>query len=185
MHESIPWRRYYAAIFAVASVIVGAILVIELRKIITWVVIAAFFAVVLSPLVDRAQHRGHLPRGVAVALVMLVLLVAVFVVAFVVVRPLVTQAQHFASELPTYVSDARAGRGPFGNLIRRYNLDEWLRNNEDTLRQYTSGVGSTGLQVLRTVGDLVIASLTMFVLTVLLLLQGPKLVDGIVATVSP
>jgi predicted PurR-regulated permease PerM len=120
-----------------------------------------------------------------VLVVMLGLLVVVAVVGFVVVQPLVKQAQHFAGELPDYVADARAGRGPLGDLVRRYNLDEWLRNNEDTLRQYTSGLGSTGIEILRTVGDLVVASLTMFVLTVLLLLQGPKLVDGILATISP
>jgi predicted PurR-regulated permease PerM len=67
--SSVPWRRCYAAVFAVLSVAVGVVMVVALRRVLIWLVVAVFFAVVLAPAVDRVERWLHLRRGLAVALV--------------------------------------------------------------------------------------------------------------------
>jgi predicted PurR-regulated permease PerM len=178
MGETVPWRRYYAALLAGLTVLVGVLLVVELRRIIAWLVVAGFFSVVLAPAVTQVERRLHLRRGLAVALVVFVGSIIVFGLIALIVTPLVRHASDFAANFSDYVAEARAGRGPLGGIVRHYNLDQWIEQHQQDIQDAANQLGTSSLSLLRTVGNFVIASLTIFVLTVLLLLQGPALVDG-------
>ena len=62
----------------------------------------------------------------------IVALVAAMLYSF--IRPLVDQANQFADHFPTYVADARAGRGTVGHLVKKYRVDDYLKRNEAKLR---------------------------------------------------
>ncbi len=179
----VPWRRYYAAVFAVLSVALGVVLVVALRRVLTWLVVAAFFAVVLGPAVDRAARWLHLRRGVAVALVVLAGAAVVATLVALIVTPLVGHVQDFVSNFSDYVDEAWAGSGPLGGIVRRFHLDRWIQEHQQDIQNVTDSLGSASLRLLRSVGDFLVASITIFVLTVLMLIEGPMLVDGAVGLV--
>jgi predicted PurR-regulated permease PerM len=181
--EPIPWRRYYAAVLAVLSVVVAVFLVVELRRVLTWLVVAGFFAVVLAPGVELFERRFHMRRGLAVGVVVtLTTLVAIGVILAVAI-PLVRQASNLASNFSDYVQEARQGRGPFGDLVRRFHLDRWANEHQAEIQNFTNSLGQNSLRLLRTAGNIAIAVITIYVLTVLMLLQGRNLIDRVVGLI--
>ena len=182
---AVPWRRYYAAVFAALSVLVGALLIVELRRVVAWFVVAGFFAVVLSPAVDRVERHLHVRRGLAVAIVVVTGAIVVTGLIALIVIPLVGHASEFASNFSDYVAEARAGQGPLGGVVRRFNLDRWIQDHQQDIQDAANRLGASSVDLLRAVGNFVIATLTIFVLTVLLLLQGPSLVSTTLDLVAP
>jgi predicted PurR-regulated permease PerM len=65
----------------------------EVRRILTWIVVAALLAIILGPLVDIAQRRLHLRRALATLLVFLVALVALAGILTVFIRPLASEVR--------------------------------------------------------------------------------------------
>ena len=183
--QPIPWRVIFASIFAVVAVLAGLVVLRELSRIITWVVIAAFFAVVLAPPVDFLARRGRLPRGLSVLAVYLAGLALLAGLTYAFVRPLVTQTEHFANNFPTYVADAKAGRGPVGHIVRKYNLDQKLEQNQAKLKSSVSSLGSNSVKLVRGVGNAVAALVTIVVLSILMLLEGPKMLEGGINVLPP
>jgi predicted PurR-regulated permease PerM len=150
----------------------------EIRRVLTWIVVAALLAIILGPLVDLAQRRLHLRRALATLLVFLVALVALAGILTVFIRPLAREGPQFIDGVPGYVEQARAGRGPVGRLVQRYNLDEYLQRNQARLRESANRLTTPALGVLRSIFSTVVALVTIFVLTFLMVLQGPKLLSA-------
>src|SRR3954465_6114190 len=112
--HTVPVRQVLGIIGLVLAAVVAVELVIQLQRIISWLLIAGFFAVVLTPPVNFLVRRLHMPRSLA-ALIVFILGVALFsVMLYSFVRPLVDQGNQFINRLPSYVEDAKAGRGTVG-----------------------------------------------------------------------
>jgi predicted PurR-regulated permease PerM len=176
----VPWRTIWAAIGAVLLTFLLLLLVRELARIILWMVMAAFLAAVLTPAVDLLHQRFKIRRGVAISLALVIgfLMLAGLLTAFIV--PLVREATNLADDLPGIIDDAQEGRGTIGRIIERYNLDEWVADNQERIQEFLSGLGSQSLGVLRSIFAGVIALLTILVLTVLIIASGPRLTRGAV-----
>ncbi|MGC4893117.1 AI-2E family transporter [Micromonospora sp. DT31] len=104
------------------------------------VVIALFLAVGLHPAVVRLRRWG-VPRGLAVAVVTLTVLLLIVGGLLALVPPVVTQSGQFVQQLPGYVEDLR--RNPTVNdLIVRYDVMERVRAaaNTDTIGRALGGV---------------------------------------------
>jgi predicted PurR-regulated permease PerM len=172
---AVPWRTIWAAIGAVLLTFLLLLLVRELSRIILWMVMASFLAAVLTPGVDLLHHRFKVRRGLAIAIVLVVglLMLAGLLTAFIV--PLARQGANLADDLPGYVEDAQAGRGAIGRLIERYDLQQYLEDNQDRIEEFVSGLGSRSLGVLRGIFAGVVALLTIFVLTVFIVASAPRL----------
>ncbi|GAB3178128.1 hypothetical protein FHX75_11234 [Micromonospora palomenae] len=69
-------RQALIVIGLVIATLVGLAMVWETRRVLIWVVVAAFFAVALNPLVDRVQRRIVRRRAAATLLVFLAAFVA-------------------------------------------------------------------------------------------------------------
>ncbi len=154
----------------------------ETRQVLTWVLISVFFAVALHPAVNWVTRRvAFRRRWLATLLVFLVafLLIVGLVTLFVV--PLVRQGAQVIDEFPKIVEDARAGRGPIGNLIERFNLLEYAQNNSERIREYASGLGAPTLALLRGAATTVAGIATIFVLSYLMVLEAPKVIAGFLA----
>src|SRR5438874_13460702 len=83
----------------------------QVTRILTWLLIAAFFAVVLHPALAWLERRLHLNRTLAAFLVFVVGMAAFGGMIYAFVRPIVDQTTEFVDNLPKYVEDAKAGRG--------------------------------------------------------------------------
>src|SRR6185436_20947571 len=140
-----------------------------------WIAVALFFAVAVYPLVNWVEARARwIPRSLATLLVYLVVFLLLGGLISLFVIPIVQQGPELAEELPGMVTDARNGRGPMGPLITRFNIDDYLREHQAQIQSYISGLGGPALGVLRSVVTGVVAIVTIFVLSYLMVLQAPK-----------
>ena len=181
----IPLRTILVAVAVVAAAFLLGKLVYRLRDVILLVVVAGFLAVILNPLVLFLQRWKIRRRGWAVAVVTLwgVLVFLGLTVLF--GLPLVNAVTHLANDLPVYVSSAEHGRGWIGHLVQRYHVQHWIQSNVPRLVDFGRGLASPALSVGKGAFSLVIALLTIFVLTLLLLLQGPKMRTTLLNNMSP
>ena len=162
----VPWRTILAAIAAVLATIVLVLIVREVARVLIWILIAAFFAVVLNPPVDFLEHRLRFPRALATLVVFLGGLLVLGALLYSFIRPIVDQTQHFVDNFPRYVEDAKAGRGPLGGVVRRYDLDQRLQERQDDLKRNLNRLGSQSVGILARVGNALAATLTIIVLTI-------------------
>lgn len=174
----VPVRTILASIGLVLASLASILVLRQLGHIIAWLVVAAFFAIILDPAVSFLERRVGMRRAVASILVFLVAFALVAGMIYMFVRPLVSQAQEFADNFPAYVDDAQAGKGPVGHLVKRYNVDSYIEKNQDRLRASLRGAGAPALSILRTVANTVVATLTILVLSFLMLLEGPRILEA-------
>jgi predicted PurR-regulated permease PerM len=151
-------------------------------QVLTWIVVAVFFAVALNPAVTWLQRRAAFgKRWLATLLVFLVALVLIGGLVTLFVIPLVREGSQVVADFPKIVEDARSGRGPVGGLIERFNLLEYAQNNADRFREYAGRLGAPTLAVLRGAATSVAGIVTIFVLAYLMVLEAPKVIDGFLA----
>ncbi len=180
-----PWRIILAVIAAVAGTYLAWILVVALRREITWLVVAGFFAVILSPPVDFLVRRLRFRRTLAAFVVFVVGFALIGGLLYLMITPIVNEVTKFAKQLPMLVKDAEAGRGPVGHLVKKYDLVNKAQQYAPKLQQYVSSSGSQALRLLKRIGNGVVSALTILVLTFLLLAEGPKILDGAVGLLRP
>jgi len=183
--DRVPWRTILAVLFVVLASAFTVVTLQRLGRIITWFVVAAFFAAILTPAVDLLQRKVRLPRVLATLIVFLLGVAAMAAMLYAFIRPLVDQAYEFSDNLPTYVEEAKAGRGPAGDLVQRYELDTYLERNQDKLRATITGAGGPAAKFASGIFSTLAAVLTILVLIFLLLLEGPKVVAGLLQLIPP
>jgi predicted PurR-regulated permease PerM len=81
----------------------------EVRRVLTWIVVAALLAIILGPLVDIAERRLHLRRALATLLVFLVALIALAGILTMFIRPLASEGPQFIDRVPSYVEQLQPG----------------------------------------------------------------------------
>ncbi|SFK54862.1 AI-2E family transporter [Geodermatophilus ruber] len=174
----------------IALVLATALLlyvVLHTRRVLTWIVIGAFFAVALGPVVDWVQRRvlGGRRRALATFLVFLVVVVllAALIAAFAV--PLVNEGTRFAGQLPGLIDDARAGRGPVGDLLERTHALQWVQNNQARISGFASGLTAPVAGALSGLASGIAGTLTVLVLAYLMVLEGPRVVEGTLNVLRP
>jgi predicted PurR-regulated permease PerM len=170
----------------VIGLVLSTFLVLELayqtRQVLTWIVIAVFFAVALHPLVTWLETRvGWIKRWLATLIVYLlaVLFIAGLITVFVV--PLVREGTQLADQAPKLVQDIQAGRGPVGHLAARFHVVDYIQSHSTQIRGYITQLGAPTLAALRGAATGVAGVVTIFVLSYLMVLEAPKVVAGILA----
>jgi predicted PurR-regulated permease PerM len=175
----VPVRTILAAIGLVLATVLVLLLIRDIQRVLIWIIIAGFFAVAVYPVVNWIERR--LPwcrRSLATLVVylLLVLLIAGVITLFAV--PLARQATSLAHQLPTLIDDARAGRGPVGRLLDRTHVLTYIQQNDGKIRSFAGSLGAPALGFLKTAATGVAATITIFVLSFLMVVEGPKLVSG-------
>jgi predicted PurR-regulated permease PerM len=99
--------------------------------------------------------------------------------------PLTNGINHLAHQLPSYVNAAEHGKGWIGRLARRYHLQTWVQHNTPKLVNFGQGLAKPALTLGKGALSLLLALLTIFVLVLLLLLEGPKMRTGVLGMMSP
>ena len=183
--QPVPVRTMLVAIALVVATYLTLRAIVLLAHIETLLVVAAFFAIVLTPAVDLVRRKLHVSRGLSTAIVFIsgIALVGAMLYAF--ISPLVDEGQEFADNFPTYVSDAREGRGPAGDLVKRYNLDERLRDAQASIEDSLANAGGGALKVAGKVLGGVASILTVLVLALLMVLYGPDMLRDSLKILEP
>jgi predicted PurR-regulated permease PerM len=173
----------------VIGLVLATLLLLELvsktRQVLTWIVIATFFAVALHPVVSWLVRKvSWIQRWLATLIVYLlaVLFIAGLITVFVV--PLAREGTQLADKLPQLITDIRAGRGPIGNLAERFHVVDYIQSHTTQIRGYISGLGAPTLAALRGAATGIAGLVTIFVLSYLMVLEAPKVVEGFLALFS-
>ena len=160
-------------------------LVYRLRDVILLIVVAGFVALILNPLVVALQRWRIKRRGWAVAVVTFWGVIVFFGLTLAFGLPLVGAITHLANTLPGYVSKAEHGKGWIGHLVRKYHVQQWVQKNTPKLVDFGKGLAQPALSVGKGAFSLLIALFTIFVLVILLLLEGPKMRAAVLGNMSP
>ncbi|MGO9671141.1 MAG: AI-2E family transporter [Streptosporangiaceae bacterium] len=181
----VPLRAILTTVAVVVVVYLAGKLLYRLRDVMLLILVAGFIALILNPLVVALQRWRIRRRGWAVAIVTLWGLIVFFGLALAFGYPLANGITHLAHALPSYVNDAEHGRGPLGHLVRRYHIQSWIQKNIPKLESLGQGLAKPALTLGKGAATLLIALLTIFVLVVLLLLEGPRTRAGLLGMMVP
>lgn len=175
----VPVRTILAAIGLVLATVVSVVFVMHVQRVLVWMLIAIVLTVALYPAVNWLQHHvRRCPRSLATLIVFLVVVLAFGGVLTLFAVPLAEQGTRLAAALPDMIADARGGRGPVGTLLERTNALEFARDNEERIREFATGLGTPALGLLRSAVTGIVATISIFVLAYLAVLEGPKVVEG-------
>lgn len=180
-----PLQAILATVAVVVATYLAGKLIYRLRDEILLMVVAGFIALILNPVVLALQRHHIRRRGLAVAVVTLLTLVVFAGLALAFGYPLANGITNLAHDLPSYVNSAEHGRGAIGHLVRRYHVQKWVQDNAPKLVDFGQGLAKPALSVGKGALTLVIALTTIFVLVLLLLLEGPKMRNGLLKLMSP
>ena len=182
--SNIPLRAILVAVGVVVLAFLAARIIDRLRGVILLLVVAGFIALLLNPLVVTLQ-RWLGRRGIAVTLVTLLAVFAFAGLAAAFGYPLVNGIVHLSDALPGYVSKVQEGQGWLGHLATKYHLQAWVVKNAPKIASYGRDLASPALSLGKGALSLVFSLFTIFVLVVLMLLEGPKLRAGLLGVMAP
>jgi predicted PurR-regulated permease PerM len=177
-------RSVFIILSGVLAFAVAVLLFWKLRRIVGLVVIAAFFAIILNPLVD-AVTRLHIRRGLATTIVFALGVTAFAGLVYTFVRPVYDAGQDFARDIPGFVDQAQHGEGRVGELIQRFHIDEKVKENAPKLQDALSNAGGPAVHAAQAVASGLLALLTILVLSFLMLLEAPIIIGAFLALLSP
>jgi predicted PurR-regulated permease PerM len=173
--KSVPWRTIVAAIGILSVLGLLLVVIIATLKVVLWVLIAGFLAMVLAPTVRRVEKlvRGH--RGIATAIVMFTAAALVLSMVALFVAPLRSQLVSAITDLPGTVETASRGTGPLGRIVTRLNLANLVADNKVQLREWAKQMDDSSFSIARSAFEGLLAFLTIFVIAFLLLTQSSTL----------
>jgi predicted PurR-regulated permease PerM len=181
----VPLRTIVVTVAVVAGTYLAAKLIYRLREIVLIILVAGFVAVLLNPIVVVLERRLSLRRGFAVTIVTILAALAFLALALVFGYPLVGAVTHLANKLPSYVASAEQGTGWIGHLARKYHILIWVQRNTPKLVGYAQSLSKPALSIGTAAFSLIIELFTIFILVLLLMLEGPKMRRWIMGQLSP
>lgn len=173
--NDVPWRTILATIGLVGVAVLLLVAVYIASRVVIWITVAGFFAVVLARPVGWLQGRYHLRRGPAIGLVvgatlgMFVGLVALFVL------PVRTQLVTVLTDLPGTVQQAAAGQGPVGRVVSRLHLEQLVKDNQESLTRAADSVQGSFPSIIQQAVQMLVVFVTIAVMTCLMLSQSNAL----------
>ena len=168
-------RDVWTVLWVTLAFATGLWISYEIRRILLWLFIALFLAAVIGPAVSFLVRRGW-RRGLAVVAVVLTLTVLAGGAVFVFVRPLVTQSIEFAQDLPENLD--RLQRAPIvRQTLERFNVEAQLEQVSEDLPDRLLGFSGPLFSIFKTIGETIIALVSIAVMTVFLLLYGPQFAE--------
>ena len=156
----------------------------RMLDILLMIAVALFLSVILNPLVAYVQ-RGVRRRGWAVAIVIIWATLVFSGLAALFGYPLLNGVTHLAVRLPSYMRDAADGHGWVGQLIRRLRLQQWVAHNAPKLETLGANLARPALSIGKGAASLLGTLLTIFAITTLVLLEGPKIRSGLLSSLPP
>jgi predicted PurR-regulated permease PerM len=168
--------RLIAKIVLVAcGVLAGLYLLYLIREVIGLLLIAIFFALAIAPAVNWLNQR-KVPRWAAILLVYLGIAGGIFGVGLVVVPPIVNGVDNLSQDLPGYIDDLRENK-TFRKYDNKYDITEKLNQQAEELPSKLGDAAGTLRDVTVGVFDRFVQLFSILVITFLLLMDGPKILE--------
>ncbi|HEX8102845.1 MAG TPA: AI-2E family transporter [Solirubrobacteraceae bacterium] len=182
-----PPRAVVRTTLIVGLIALAVYLIYLLRQPITWVIIAAFIAIAISGPINALEARIH-RRGVAVAVVYLLLVLLPLGLVAMIVPPMARQGAALARNLPDYASEAsdfvtnnRTLRGLNEDFDLTGKLQEQAGKLPGRIGDAAGILGNVGLGLVNSIFALV----TILILSVFLVGSGKRWVDAAISMRPP
>jgi len=181
-----PARITMTVIGLVLLTALGLTLVYATQRVLVWMVVAVFFAIVLTPPVNWLERRVRwIPRWMATLLTFLIVILIIAGLITVFAIPLAKEISELARAIPDLVRDTQAGRGPVGGLIARFHVRDYLATHQSQISQQLTKIGAPTLAFLLGAATTVVGAVTIFVLSYVMVLEGPRIIDGALLVFNP
>jgi predicted PurR-regulated permease PerM len=155
-------------------------------------IVAGVLALILNPIVTVVQ-RARVPRGLAVAVVYLSLVAVLTVGGFLLANPIADQVRAFQEDIPRLVDDANAALADLQRTLDREGIDieiqaqgqTALQTLQEQLLQGSGEVVTFTGELLRIVVETSIQLVLVLVLSIYMLLYGPRIGDLVRSVMPP
>ena len=117
------------------------------------------------------KRKGSRSLAATISVVVILGLLIAFLAA--IVPPLVRQTVNFAQAVPELIQDANDSNTTIGGFIEKYNLSGQIDKISQQFSEKLDDAGSSALSTMSKVGSSLFATLTVIVMTVMMLLEGP------------
>ena len=153
------------------------------RSVVVLIVVAAFLAFALNPLVVALERRG---LGRTTASITIFAIATIMLIAFLaaILTPLYSEVRQFAENVPGYVRDLRESR-LLRDLNAKYDVFERLQKQSETLGTRLPSTATSLLGVAGAVFSAVFQTLTVLFLTLFLLLELPTISESLRSLMTP
>ena len=187
MGGSLPTSRAVLRVVAIVVAVVAILYVaFLLRTPLSWIVVAGFLAIAVSGPVAFLARR--MPRGLAIAIVYLGVVLLPVALAALIVPPVVTQASDLIAQAPDYARDISAfvqSNDTLQQLEQQYDITGTL---EAEAAKLPSSIGDAA-GALRDFGAGIVGSIfaavTILILSVFMVGGGPRWIRGLVERQPP
>jgi predicted PurR-regulated permease PerM len=189
--EASPWytpsqdesfdRRVLRTVATVVIAVFTLYLIYLLRTPLLWLVIALFVAIAVSGPVNILHRR--MPRGPAIAIVYVTIVLVPVALGAVLLPPLVSSAVSLVDDTPGYINDFQRTVEK-DRRFKRLNENFDIRSQLNTLQQNLAKQIGTAAGTLGDIGKWVVNSLfgafTIFILSIFMVARGRDWIDAIV-----
>jgi predicted PurR-regulated permease PerM len=156
----------------VVATYLAYVLLLAAGRIVMWIFIAGFMAIVLAPVVGRLDRRWGGRRTLATGTVVAATLLVLIGVITLFVMPVKTQLVHIITDLPGAVHDAADGKGPIGNIVHKLHIESYIQSNEAKLADAADRLSDSSFEAAQTVASAAFAFVTITLLTFLFISQS-------------
>jgi predicted PurR-regulated permease PerM len=118
------------------------------------------------------KRKGSRTIATAVSGLLVVLLLGGFLAS--VIPPLVKQTNNLISSAPHLIDQVKDKDSQVGKLVRKYKLESQVDNFSKDLGSRLKGATGTAVSALGKIGSSVFSVLTVLVLTIMMLTEGPR-----------
>jgi predicted PurR-regulated permease PerM len=179
-------RIILRTVLIVVTVVFTLFILYQLRKPLSWIVIAGFIAVAVSGPVNLLQRR--MKRGFAIAIVYLTLILIPIVVAAVLIPGLVRQGEDLVNNVPGYAQDVTEfvnDNETLSDLNDKYSITKEL---ESAASEAPSKLGDAA-GTLRDIGvgivSSIFAGITILILSIFMVAAGPRWTELLLQSQPP
>ncbi|MEO6122639.1 MAG: AI-2E family transporter [Ilumatobacteraceae bacterium] len=173
-----PWRTIIGAVGVVVATYAAIYIIDTAVRVVIWILIAGFFAIVLAPPVRRVQDRVGGRRNVATGIVVFSTLAVMLGVIALFVMPVRTQLIDIITDLPGTVHDAADGRGPVGNIVKKLHIESYVQDNEAQLSKTAKRLDDSSFETAQTALGALLGFITVTLLAFLFLSQAEAMGRG-------
>ncbi|HSX43292.1 MAG TPA: AI-2E family transporter [Candidatus Saccharimonadales bacterium] len=125
-------------------------------------------------LADHLPGRVKGNRGFATGFSIVVVLLLLAGFLWLIVPPLASQTTKFVQQAPALIEQARDQNSSFGKFVQQHNLQGQVDKLSDQVSRRANNIGGTAFTTITHIGSSLFAVLTVTVLTVMMLAEGPR-----------
>ncbi len=169
-------------VLRVVGIIVLTLLALHFLKNIAHVIellfLSFFLSLALSPAVNWISRQLRLKsRAVATGIAYLFVVAVLAIFIGLVFPPLVKETIDFVRQAPTTISSLNDETTTAGRFVKRYNLEDTINGLSDNISERTKNIQAPVISTASKVGATLISILTVFVLTFMMVVEGPRMLE--------